>query len=196
MNPSIYKILFPWIKNPIAQPESHVCMSPREWLQKSFFLCWFSSNVWVPGNEEANRLAQAATTDPHIQQSPLTRDDDVKSKVRGTARGVWKEKWRVTTSNKLREVTEDLTSLPNSICSNRYWESSCKASNRTQSYDTPIWCQEKNSRNARDAQQEHLSPSNISLQNILPYRHCTSDTFIGLTFQLNHCWRTVTPPLV
>ena len=89
--------------------------------EKSFSLCWVPNHVGVPNNEEADRLARALTIDPNIQPSPLTRDD-MKSKVWGIARGMWKEKWRVTTSNKLREVTEDLTTLPNSVCSNRHWE--------------------------------------------------------------------------
>ena len=114
---SIQAISKPFTTNPIIN-KIHAKLHSSE---KSFFLCWVPSHVGVPGNEEADRLARAATTDPHIQPSPLTRDD-IKSKVRGTARGMWREKWRVTTSNKLREVTEDLTPLPNSVCSNRHWE--------------------------------------------------------------------------
>ena len=56
-----------------------------------------------PSAQQAETTFLAATTDPHIQQSPPTRDD-IKSKVRGNACGMWREKWRVTTSNGFRLV--------------------------------------------------------------------------------------------
>ena len=35
---------------------------------------------------------------------------------------MWTERWRNSTGNKLRNITEDLSPLPNSSCSNRKWE--------------------------------------------------------------------------
>ena len=107
-------------------------------------------------------LALKKQTDPHIQPfSPV--------------RGIWKKKWRFTNSNKLREVTEDLTPLPNSVCSNR---------------------RKKALARLRIGQKSLNARAPLIIKHILLYRHCASYTLIGLPYLWNRCCRRVTPPLV
>ena len=115
---SIQALAKPFSENPIVKNIHKMLHSNG----KLFSLCWVPSHVGVPGNEKADRLARAAISNPQVLQTPITRDD-LKAKIRREAYSKWKEKWRATSStNKLREITDKVTPLPNSICSNRYWE--------------------------------------------------------------------------
>ena len=89
---------------------------------KLFSLCLVPSHVGVLGNEKADRLARTAILNPQVLQTTLSRDD-LKAKIRRDAYSKWKEKWRASAStNKLREISDEVTPLSNSICSNRYLE--------------------------------------------------------------------------
>ena len=88
---------------------------------KSFALCWVPSHTGVEGNERADTLARAAIENADALPHLMTRDDIVAS-CKATAKKIWADSWRELQSNKLREITEHISTLPNSSCRNRHWE--------------------------------------------------------------------------
>ena len=88
---------------------------------KSFALCWVPSHTGVEGNERADTLARAAIESADTLPHLMTRDDIVAS-CKATAKKIWADSWRELQSNKLREITEHISTLPNASCRNRHWE--------------------------------------------------------------------------
>ena len=104
-------------RNPIVQNIHDAIKSS----QKSFNLCWVPSHVGVDGNEQADRLARASTSSEAISHWTVSRGD-LRTAVKATAKRQWKESWRSLQDNKLREITDSISTLPNSSCPNRMWE--------------------------------------------------------------------------
>ena len=106
-------------KNPIATEIQKQIFDSN----KSVHICWVPSHVGILGNEHADRLANNATK-AQIQIENLLTKDEMKSKIKRIGRKAWLQRWRspLGRPNKLKEITDDLSPLPNSSCSNRRWE--------------------------------------------------------------------------
>ena len=90
---------------------------------KNFTLCWVPSHIGIGGNERADSLAVATTSNETIHQHENIRSD-MKAYINKKIKEWWKEKWQLSLRNKLFEITSDLKSLPHTTCSDRFWERS------------------------------------------------------------------------
>ena len=90
---------------------------------KNFTLCWVPSHIGVQGNERADSLAVAATSNETIYQHENIRSD-IKAYIRKNFKKRWKEKWQLSLHNKLFEITNDLKTLAHTTCTDRFWERS------------------------------------------------------------------------
>ena len=85
----------------------------RDWLvylgtkMKNIVLCWVPAHVGIAGNESADQKAKAAAESPWDANFPLPHTD-MKPSIREALRTKWRQIWRQTTANKLREIHEDL----------------------------------------------------------------------------------------
>ena len=116
---SIQAISRPYSKNPLVtsiQGIIHKLPSPVQ-------LCWIPGHIGIRGNETADLLDKRATTNRTYSENFLLKSD-LKSKIRNKTRDSWLRLWAATptNSNKLREITETLSPLPNSTCQERRWE--------------------------------------------------------------------------
>ena len=68
-----------------------------------------------------DQIARRAVTEGSDLLTPIDRND-IKSKVKQQAANKWKEKWRLTENNKLREITDAISELPYTSSQNREWE--------------------------------------------------------------------------
>ena len=84
-------------------------------------LCWTPSHCNINGNEMADQLARRAIGNQEMYPAPTNRND-LRNKLKRDINEKWREKWRNTPENKLREITDSTTELPNFSCSNREWE--------------------------------------------------------------------------
>ena len=115
---SIQAISSPQNKHPlITAIRSDIYASKNQ-----YCLCWVPSHVGVSGNEAADKLARDHTKDNNTMANLLIQSD-VKNHIKQMAKVEWKQRWSDTTQqNKLRQITDGLTPLPNTSCSNRRWE--------------------------------------------------------------------------
>ena len=90
---------------------------------KYFNLCWVPSHVGIHGNELADRAAREATKNPSITNLALPKSD-WRALVKNITRDAWRTSWTEIPEhrNKLRAITDNITLLPNTTCSNRQWE--------------------------------------------------------------------------
>ena len=116
---SIQTIVKPFNKNPIA---AQIQKTVRESSSK-LKLCWVPSHVGIRGNEIADNLANRATNLPIEEENKLTRDE-YKSKIKKKSKEIWLNRWKSPRQrpNKLREITDNISPLPNSVCQDRRWE--------------------------------------------------------------------------
>lgn len=84
-------------------------------------LCWTPSHCNIRGNEMADQLARRAISNYEFYPATISRDD-LRNKLKRDINEKWREKWRNAPENKLREITDSTTELPNFSCSNREWE--------------------------------------------------------------------------
>ena len=104
-------------KNPLAIEIRTQCYET----DKTFHFCWVPSHVDIRGNEHADKLAKDATK-YNVRMSDQLLQADCKTVVRRKFKDLWTQRWISCTGNKLRGITDSLSPLPNSSCSNRKWE--------------------------------------------------------------------------
>ena len=105
-------------KNPIAALIQKVLGES----DKNFQLCWVPSHVGIEGNEMADKAAKEGTKYPTHANLPVPKGD-IQAHIRKASKEAWQHQWVSTPeSNKLRQITDDLSPLSNSTCSNRHWE--------------------------------------------------------------------------
>ena len=77
----------------------------------------------IRGNELADRLANQATNLAIEEENKLTRDE-YRSKIKKKSKETWINRWKSPRQrpNKLREITDNISPLPNSVCQDRRWE--------------------------------------------------------------------------
>ena len=87
-----------------------------------YLLCWVPSHVGITVNETVDKLAKE-TTKSDAQMTNLLLRSDERNHIKKMAKTAWNQRWTATPErNKLRRITDSLTPLPNSSCSNRRWE--------------------------------------------------------------------------
>ena len=71
----------------------------------------------------ADRAAKEATKARSCTAVPVPKGD-IHAHIKRASKEAWLNRWMSTseTDNKLRQITEDLSPLPNSTCDNRRWE--------------------------------------------------------------------------
>ena len=90
---------------------------------KMYKFCWVPSHINIDGNERADSLARNSILAPNTEQATFTLPrGDLRASIRKSAKEKWAQAWRTTEYNKLREVTDNLSPLPNASCENRHWE--------------------------------------------------------------------------
>ena len=116
---SIQAVTKPFSKNPIViEIQGKVHRASHR-----LHLCWIPSHVGLGGNEQADRLANAGTEDNIQSMNRLTRGE-LRAKIKRTTKETWKQRWKAPRlrPNKLRDITDNLSPLPNTVCKNRRWE--------------------------------------------------------------------------
>nr|BDT63038.1 MAG: hypothetical protein [Trachysalambria curvirostris nimavirus] len=98
----------------------------QDWLaiisrRRKITLCWVPAHVGVQGNELADQRAKAAAAQPCDATFPLPHTD-MKPSIRLCLRERWREQWRLTSNNKLREIKDDLGCWETSLHPNRQIE--------------------------------------------------------------------------
>ena len=83
-------------------------------------LCWVPAHTGVHLNEKADRAADEASRYP--PQNITIPRDDFKAYIKKTVSSRWKREWHATENNKLREIKEHTSPLPNSSSRSRQWE--------------------------------------------------------------------------
>ena len=91
--------------------------------KKRFQLCWVPSHVGVTGNELADKLAREATKKTTCSNLPILKGD-MQAHIKASTMTKWRSKWQriPETRNKLREITDDISPLHHSTCTDRRWE--------------------------------------------------------------------------
>ena len=112
---SIQTITNIYTRNPLKQEIQDAIRSEG----KHFSLCWVPSHIGVEGNERADQLARAATLNEMIDQWQIPRGD-LKAYIKAKTRWFWNQSWAQIEiqDNKLREITNSITPLPNTACYN------------------------------------------------------------------------------
>lgn len=115
---SIQAIQSVYNKNPlIATIRSDMAASTSR-----YCLCWVPSHVGIKGNETADMIAKNHTKDTRPMANRLLQSD-VKNYIKQQSKVAWKQRWADTSQlNKLRQIADGISPLPNSCCSNRRWE--------------------------------------------------------------------------
>ena len=114
---SIQTVMSMQPRNPLVSEIQAQCHSN----QKTYHFCWVPSHVDITGNERADKLARDATKSNVRMNDRLLRID-CKAAIKRKYREEWRNRWSNTANNKLRNITDNLSPLPNSRCSNRKWE--------------------------------------------------------------------------
>ena len=91
-------------------------------LNKPVYLCWVPSHIGVRGNEEADTTARSIISTSRI--TPTRQPGiDFECYVKKIINKSWGFRWNATADNKLRGITDSVSSLPNLSCDNRKdWE--------------------------------------------------------------------------
>ena len=121
---SIQALSSPYAKDPLV---TEIQRNIHDADQK-VLLCWVPSHIGIPGNEQADKLARGATNAPVKIRNRLCRND-IKAVIRKKTIRSWQDQWTAARNypgrpNKLGEITDSLSPLPNATCSNRRWERS------------------------------------------------------------------------
>ena len=95
----------------VSQIQSHIIQLRTR--QKQFKLCWVPRHVGLSGNEQDDSATKEIITSGEVEVSGLPHKNYypiIKSKIKQ----MWKHNWSETTSNKLREIREDISEWPSS----------------------------------------------------------------------------------
>ena len=93
---------------------------------KTYTFCWCPSHIGIPGNERADTDASQIITSDRVTNILIPRTD-IKKTLKQNAMEWWRDQWRVTRGNKLREIKPDSSILPDTLCDNIKW---CKTLTR------------------------------------------------------------------
>ena len=88
-----------------------------------YYFCWVPSHVGVRGNETVDTLARDVVENGEIVGGQIPQSD-LKIHIKKQSVKSWSNCWRqvLPERNKLRNIKDVTTPLPDSICEDRHWE--------------------------------------------------------------------------
>ena len=79
------------------------------------------SHIGIPLNEKSDKEANNAALKTTIDHQ-LVPKSDMKAHIKQAVKHKWRDKWRSTSGNKYREITDSINPLTCATSSNRQWE--------------------------------------------------------------------------